>query len=226
MCPIISCKRGQAIEQAGNDKAQSVEARFGVPTPARDGEQVAELPGKAGEVGLADRLGRRCRVKVYGNLKLSGSLKDGKEARIVKEKASCGAIKKSAMKAETGDAAIKFDGCRAGILEDQRGKAGKAIGVVPNRIGELIIDIVSHWSRGGGIERVEPHGRERENLKVDSSLVHIRDAAGAEIEEFGLKLRELRRSARAVGSGGSEEGCGYEVLFERNGAHQGWTITS
>ena len=70
-------QRGQAIEQAGNDKAQSVEARFGVPTPARDGEQVAELAGKAGEVGLADRLGRWCRVKVYGNLKLSGSLKDG-----------------------------------------------------------------------------------------------------------------------------------------------------
>ena len=57
-------------------------------------------------------------------------------------------------------------------------------------------------------------------------FVHIRDAAGAEIEEFGLKLCELRRSTRAVGSSGSEEGCGYEMFFQRDGAHQGWTITS
>ena len=91
---------------------------------------------------------------------------------------------------------------------------------------ELIIDVAGHGRRGGGIERVEPHRGERENLNVDGRFVHIRDAAGAEIEEFGLKLRELRRSTRAVGSGGSEEGCGDEVLFKRNGAHQGWTITS
>jgi hypothetical protein len=50
-------------------------------------------------------------VEVYGNLKLSGSLKDRKEARIVKEEASCGPVKKRTTKTEAGDAAIKFDGC-------------------------------------------------------------------------------------------------------------------
>ena len=45
-------------------------------------------------------------------------------------------------KTEAGDAAIKFDGCRAGILEGQRGEAGQAIGVVRGAaVGELIIDV-------------------------------------------------------------------------------------
>jgi hypothetical protein len=72
---------------------------------------VAELSGKAGEVGLADRLGRRCGVKVNGSLEVSSSLKDREEARIIKEKASRGPVKESATKTEAGDAAIKFDGC-------------------------------------------------------------------------------------------------------------------
>ena len=54
----------QAIEDAGDDEAKSMQGRFGVPSPACDRKQVTGLPRQAGEVGVSDRLRRRTRVKI------------------------------------------------------------------------------------------------------------------------------------------------------------------
>jgi hypothetical protein len=64
------------------------------------------------------------------------------------------------------------------------------------------------------IERIEAHGGERENLRIDAGLVHICDAAGAKVEQLGLQLGEPRSPC------GAHERIGNEVLFKRNGAHE------
>lgn len=46
---------GQTIEETRDDEAEGMKA--GLSMPASDGEKEAEFTGKAGIIGLADRLG-------------------------------------------------------------------------------------------------------------------------------------------------------------------------
>jgi hypothetical protein len=79
-----------------------------VPAPAGNGEKEAEIAGKAGIIGLANRLGRRRRVEVDGHPEMRGSFKDREKARGVKKQAPGSAIDESAAKTELCDAAA-FD---------------------------------------------------------------------------------------------------------------------
>ena len=115
-------QRRQAVEEARNDEAQGMKSGLSVPAPARDGEKEAEFTGKAGIISVADRLGRRRGVEVDGNTKMSRSLKDREEARIVKKQTTGCAIEESAVEAEAGDAALQLRRCRGGSLQSKRGK--------------------------------------------------------------------------------------------------------
>jgi hypothetical protein len=50
-------QRGQAIEEAGDDEAESMKAGLSVPAPASDGEKDARFTGKAGMGGGGTALG-------------------------------------------------------------------------------------------------------------------------------------------------------------------------
>ena len=161
-------QRRQAVEEARNDEAEVMKARLSVPAPARDGEKEAEFTGKAGIIGLADRLGRRRRVEVDGNTKMSGGLKDREEARIVKKKAIGGAIKESTVKSKACDTALQLSRCRGGCLQGKRRKPAKTRGMGSHCCGEFIIDIVGQRTRRIRIERIEAHRGEREHLEIDA----------------------------------------------------------
>jgi hypothetical protein len=214
-------QRRQAVEEARNDEAEVMKARLSVPAPARDGEKEAEFTGKAGIIGLADRLGRRRRVEVDGNTKMSGGLKDREEARIVKKKAIGGAIEESAVEAEAGDTALQLRRCRGGSLQSKRCKPAETFGMGAHSLGEFIIDVAGQRTGRIRIESIETHRGEREYLEIDPRLVHVGDPAGTDVEEFGLQLRKLRGSFPVMRSGCSEKGFRNEVFFNCNGAHGG-----
>jgi len=159
---------GQAIKEAGDDEAQGMKAGLSVPAPARDGEKKAEFTGKAGKISLADRLGRRRGVEVEGNTKMSRSLKDREEARIVKKQAAGGAIEESAVEAEAGDAALQLRRCRGGSLQGKHSKSPKTGGMGAHSLGGFIIDVARQRTRSIRIQSIEAHRGEREHLQIDT----------------------------------------------------------
>src|ERR1035437_10241396 len=168
-------QRGQAIEETGDDEAEGMKAGLSVPAPARDGEKEAEFTGKAGIISLADRLGRRRGVEVNGNIKMSRSLKDREEARIVKKQTTGRAVEESTVEAEAGDAALQLRRCRGGSLQGKRCKPAETGGMGTHRLGEFIIDVAGQRTGRIGIERIETHRGEREYLEIDPRLVHVGD---------------------------------------------------
>jgi hypothetical protein len=64
-----------------------MKAGLSVPAPACDGEKEAEIAGKVGIIGLANRLGRRRGVEVDRHSEMRGGFKNREEARVVKKQA-------------------------------------------------------------------------------------------------------------------------------------------
>ncbi len=52
------------------------------------------------------------------------------------------------------------------------------------RFGQFVIDVSSERGRGGRVKFVEAKRSEREYLQIDGCLIHGRDAAGAEVQQF------------------------------------------
>ena len=174
---------------------------------------------KAGIIGFAYRLGRRRGVEIDGNSQMGGSFKDREEVRIVEKQASSRTVKKSAVKAEAGDAALQFNRCRDGVLQRKRCKAAETCWMQTYRLGQFIIDVMGERSGRIGIECIETHRGQREHLKIDLRPVHVGDPASAEVKEFRLQFRKLRGSFPVPCSSGTQKGFGHEVFFKRDGAH-------
>jgi len=191
-----------------------VQAGLRMPSPARDGEQESQLTGQPGEICLTHGIRRRCGMQINRHIQVGRCFKERQEASIVKEKAFGRAVDQSARKTEPGDAAIEFSGGGICILQGNHGKAGETIWVGAHRVRQFIVHVMGQRCGRRHIERIEAHGGERENLQIDAGLVHVCDAAGAKVEQFGLHLGKPRSSC------GAHERFGNEVLFKSNGTHE------
>ena len=165
-------------------------------------------------------------MKINRDSEMYGGLKNRKKAGIVKKHAIGSAIQKSAAKAEVGDTAFQFDGCGCRILESQGGEAAESGRIGLYSVGQLIVDVASERAGCGGVERIESHRGEGQDLEIDECFIHCRNSAGADIEELGLKRYKRPGSSVGIGSGSSEEGLSDKMLFKRNGAHCSYLVNS
>ena len=208
----------QAIEEAGDDESEQMQGSLGVPAPAGDRQQVAEVAGQAAEVGLPHSLGRWRGMEIDRHIQRNGRLEDGGEAWIIEEEAVGGAVEHGALEAMLRDTAGELCCCLDRLLQAERGEAGETSRIGAKGGGELVVDVVREQGRGIGRQGVEADGGKRKNLQVDAGGVHGGYAAGAEIQELCLQLLGLRGVAQ-VWTGGAEEAFRNEVLFKGDGSH-------
>jgi len=63
--------------------------------------------------------------------------------------------------------------------------------------GQFIVDVAGEWAGRGCVECIQPYrGGQGKDLDIDRCLIHGRNAAGADIQKFGLKFSKLRPYAR------------------------------
>ena len=153
-------------------------------------------------------------MEINGNVQVSCGFEDGEKARVVKEDAFRGAVHQGPWKSQASHAAVQFRGSGVRIFQGKAGKTGEASGMGTHCARQLIVDVADQRRRGRGVERIDARGNQGQDLEVDAGLVHVCNAAGGQIEEFGLEV------GKPCGSCGSNDGSGSEVLFKSNHAHE------
>src|SRR6516164_9861144 len=78
---------GITIEETGADQPQHVQAGLAVPPPSGGGQEIGQALVESAKVGLLHRLRWRRGMQIHGHVKALRRLPEGREARIVEEKA-------------------------------------------------------------------------------------------------------------------------------------------
>ncbi len=152
-------------------------------------------------------------MQINGDAEMGRGLENRKKLGIVQKQPAASAVQESAKETEAADATLQLDGCRSGIFQRQGGESAEPGRMNADCIGQFVIDVARKWGGTSRVQRIETQRGQREDLEVDSRLVHRCNAAGADVEKLRLERCELRNRALAIGSGGLEKGFGYEVLF-------------
>jgi len=155
---------GQAVEDAGDDEAQRVEAGFGVPSPTGDREWHGDCGVEAGEVDGHDGGRWRRGVNVDGDLECGGGFEDGEEFWCVQELAVGEAVEIDALETELGDAAVDFLDGVGGLFEAGGAEGGEACGIGVDSGGCFVVDGAEDGGLLGGRESVNADGGERDDL--------------------------------------------------------------
>ncbi len=158
-------------------------------------------------------------MKINRNAQMSRRFKDGQKAGIVNKQAAGCAIQHDANKSVARDATFEFSGSRSWIFQGQRCEACEAGWMSARCLGQLVVDVSRQRGCDGGIKLIKPKCGQGEHLEIDAALIHRCDAPCAEVEEFRLHLRKLRRKAVTVIFSGAQKRFGNKMFFERYGAH-------
>ncbi len=123
-------------------------------------------------------------MKIDRHSQMGRSFKDGQKAGIVKKQTVGCAIEHRSNKAMTRYATFEFSGSGGWIFKGQGGETCETGWMSARRFGQFVIDVSSERGRGGRVKFVEAKRSEREYLQIDGCLIHGRDAAGAEVQQF------------------------------------------
>ena len=199
----------KAVEHAAENNSENVEAGF-------DGES-EDGAVKAAVEKWADHSRRgRVGMQINRNAERFGGLENFPEFRLVEIFAARVGIDDRALQVQRFYGSLEFFRGGGGILRSNRGESGKAVGMLANRFGKLIVERRRQGDGGWRVEDLDAGRGERKNLLRDSRGVHVADAALADILNLRADFGEARSGIIEVETHEAREtGVVMRAIFEK-----------
>ncbi len=181
---------GKAVERSRHDQAHRVQSGLGGEAPAGEEEPVVEEGRHHRRRGLA-------RMKVDRQVLRLRRLEDRLVLGGVEILAHRVRVDDDAVEAKLGgalDLARRFHG----LLRRDRSQAGKSRRMSLHGVRKRVVGLGRQSRRQRALEHLDARRGEREDLHVDADLIHVSDAAGADIEQ-AIVERLVGRSLRQDG---------------------------
>ena len=217
------------VQRAAEHEAQRMDRGVGVPAPGGQRHGEAEIARQPVVVGVAHRFGGDAGMQVDRHVEFFGPRQDGFESWIVQETAVGGAVYQHAMKAKVFDRAFKLVGRCVGRQQRQVREAAVARGVAGAGLGQCVVVGARQVDARLARHEVGARAGDRQHLHGDAAGVHVRQARGAELGQFGtfggLRPDEVGAGKAAAGdrvwgNAGDDARHGV-VLFQGDDAHAG-----
>src|SRR5208337_2455633 len=145
-----------------------MEARFGVPAPARDRKGVRDGLRQAAVVRFVHRARRGSGMEIEGNIQFFSGCQQRLETCVIEELSVNGSIDHGADQPELCDAPLKLGRRAVRILERERSESRVTLRMTPYGLGEHVIRAARTLFRGSGVgSGALPHRGKGETLQVD-----------------------------------------------------------
>ena len=182
----------EAVEHAGDDETQRVQAGLHLEPEDRDVESALEhRPDHAAR--------RRVGMQIDGRVQGLGGLEDRPELRVVQILALGVRVHDDALEPQLRHAALDLFGGVGRILRRDRGQAGEACRVPGDGGRQLIVRVHRQRGRRVGVEDLHARRGQRQQLQVDPGRVHVADPAGIQVgEPLGDRAGPRRRVQQEI----------------------------
>src|SRR5580658_976613 len=176
-------KRRKPIEHSAQDQADAVYPKVDVPTESTKRQKRRYFGSEAAVVSVDHCLGRPLGMQVDGHAERFGAFKYGPEELVVKVTSVDVAIDQCAHEAQVADGALELAGCRRRVDHWQCGKSEESVRILRDRRRYGIVRQSSKFPRERRLKALCARRRVREDLHIDTGLVHKSDPPLAQIKD-------------------------------------------
>ena len=155
-------------------------------------------------------------MQINRNAERFGGLENFPELRLVQIFAARVGVDDRALEVQRFHGSLQFLRGGGRILRRNGGKSRKAVGMLSNRLGKLIVERCGERDGGWRIENLNARRSERKNLLRNSGGVHVADAALAQVLNLRANLGEARPGIIEVEAHEAREaGIVMRAVFEK-----------
>ena len=135
-------------------------------------------------------------MNVHRNVQVLGGFEDRPEFGIIQIFAARMAVDDGALEPQLANPAFQFLGRAGRILWRDRCQTSEPIGMLSNRIGQLVVEFAGQRGGLGSIKHLHARRGQQKDLHRDTGVIHIAQAPIAQVLDAFRERCRSRRSSR------------------------------